>query len=105
MVHVSKLGKSLRLACASVAVAALLTACSSKQERAQAHYERGLELLHDGEVAKAGLEFRNALSLKLNTSPSSTLNLVPYVVNSQTIFVAGTDSNHVIAGTISVQNP
>ena len=48
---------------------------------------------------------RNALSLKINTSPSSTLDFVPYFVNSQTMFVAGTDSNRVIAGTISVQNP
>ena len=38
---------------------------------------------------------RNALSLKLNTAPTSTLNFVPYIVNSQTMFVAGTDSNRI----------
>jgi hypothetical protein len=48
---------------------------------------------------------RNALSLKLNGSPSSTLNFVPYFVNSQSMFVAGTDGNRVISGTITVQNP
>jgi hypothetical protein len=48
---------------------------------------------------------RNALSLKLNTAPTSTLNFVPYIVNSQTMFVAGTDSNRVISGTVTVQAP
>ncbi len=48
---------------------------------------------------------RNALSLKLNTAPASTLNFVPYIVNSQTMFVAGTDSNRVISGTITLQAP
>jgi hypothetical protein len=48
---------------------------------------------------------RNALALKLNTSPSSTLNFVPYFVDSQHMFVAGTDSNRVISGVISLQNP
>jgi hypothetical protein len=48
---------------------------------------------------------RNALSLNLNTSPSSTLNFAAYIVNSQSIFVAGTDSNRVISGTVNVQAP
>jgi hypothetical protein len=48
---------------------------------------------------------RNALSLKLNATPSSTLNFAPYFVNSQTMFVAGTDSDRVISGVITVQNP
>jgi hypothetical protein len=48
---------------------------------------------------------RNALSLTLATTPSSTLNFAPYIVNSQTIFVAGTDSNRVISGTVNVQAP
>ena len=38
-----------------------LTACASPEEKAQAHLERGLELLDQGEYAKAGLEFRNAI--------------------------------------------
>ena len=48
---------------------------------------------------------RNALSLKLNTNPSSTLNFVPYIVDSQHMFVAGTDNNRVISGIITLQNP
>src|SRR5882762_5584153 len=48
---------------------------------------------------------RNALSLKINTAPASTLNFVPYFVNSQTMFVAGTDSDRTISGIISVQAP
>ena len=41
-----------------------LVGCSSSEERAQAHYDRGLELVEEGELTKAGLEFRNALKLK-----------------------------------------
>jgi hypothetical protein len=48
---------------------------------------------------------RNALSLKLNTSPSATLNFVPYFVDSQHMFVAGSDSNRVISGVVTLQNP
>lgn len=48
---------------------------------------------------------RNALALKLNTSPSTTLNFVPYFVDSQHMFVAGTDSDRVISGVITLQNP
>lgn len=48
---------------------------------------------------------RNALSLKINGSPSSTLNFVAYIVNSQTMFVAGTDSNRTISGTLTLQAP
>jgi hypothetical protein len=62
----------------------------------------GLSVGGDGTTSSGS---RNALSLKINTSPSSTLNLIPYFVNSQIMFVAGTDSNRVIAGTINVQNP
>jgi hypothetical protein len=62
----------------------------------------GLTVGGDGST---GNGTRNALSLKLNASPSSTLNLVPYFVNSQTMFVAGTDTNRVIAGTVRIQNP
>ena len=48
---------------------------------------------------------RNALQLKLNATPSSTLNFVAYIVNSQTMVVAGTDSNRTISGTITLQAP
>ena len=48
---------------------------------------------------------RNSLTLTLSTNPSSTLHFVTYFVNSQTMYVAGTDSNRVISGTITVQAP
>ena len=48
---------------------------------------------------------RNALSLKLAGNPSSTLNFAAYIVNSQLMYVAGTDSNRVISGTINLQAP
>ena len=62
----------------------------------------GLTVGGDGTTSSGS---RNALALRFNTAPSSTLNFVPYIVNSQTMFVAGTDSNRVIAGTVSVQAP
>jgi hypothetical protein len=48
---------------------------------------------------------RNALSLKLAGNPSTTMNFAPYFVSSQTMFVAGTDPDRVISGTITVQAP
>jgi hypothetical protein len=63
----------------------------------------GLTIGGDGTNSSSGS--RNALSLKLNSTPSSTLNFAPYIVNSQTMFVAGTDSNRTISGIISVQAP
>lgn len=41
-----------------------LAGCSSSEERAENHYKRGLELVEEGELTKASLEFRNALKLK-----------------------------------------
>ncbi len=38
-----------------------LTGCSSSEDRAKDHYERGLELVEQNEFTKASLEFRNAL--------------------------------------------
>jgi Tfp pilus assembly protein PilF len=38
-----------------------IAACSSPEERAQAHYASGMELLQSGDFVRAGLEFRNAL--------------------------------------------
>jgi cellulose synthase operon protein C len=40
-----------------------VTACSSPEERASAHFESGKQLLLSGEFVKAGLEFRNAIKL------------------------------------------
>lgn len=42
-------------------VIAMLTACSSPEQRAEAHYESGETYLKNGEHVKAGLEFRNAV--------------------------------------------
>src|SRR5438477_9948627 len=62
----------------------------------------GLTIGGDGTTSSGT---RNALSLKLNASPSSPVNFAPYIVNSQTMFVAGTDSNRVISGMITLQAP
>jgi hypothetical protein len=62
----------------------------------------GLTIAGDGTNSSGT---HNALSLKLNSSPSSTLNFIPYIVNSQTMFVAGVDSNRVISGTVTIQAP
>jgi cellulose synthase operon protein C len=40
-----------------------LAACDSAEERAQKHFERGMELLEQGEAKKAQLEFRNVIRL------------------------------------------
>jgi hypothetical protein len=62
----------------------------------------GLTVGGDGTTSNG---MRNALSLKLAGNPTSTINFAPYIVNSQTIFVAGTDANRIISGTITVQAP
>lgn len=41
----------------------LIAACDSSEERAEKHFQSGLELLESGEVARAMVEFRNTLSL------------------------------------------
>jgi cellulose synthase operon protein C len=38
--------------------------CSSPEDRAQNHYERGMKLLAENEHVKASIEFKNALQLK-----------------------------------------
>lgn len=63
----------------------------------------GLTVGGDGSTSSGTT--RNVLSLKLNTVPSSTLNFVPYIINSQTMFVAGTDNNRTISGLLTVQAP
>ena len=42
---------------------ALLAACDTAEERAQAHYEKGMALLQDGDVERALIEFRNVFKL------------------------------------------
>ena len=41
-----------------------LAGCSSPEDRAQSHYERGMKLLSEHENAKASVELRNAIGLK-----------------------------------------
>jgi len=62
----------------------------------------GLTLGGDGTTSSG---VRNALQLKLNTAPASTLNFVPYIVDSQHLWVAGNDTNRVISGTVTLQAP
>jgi hypothetical protein len=62
----------------------------------------GLTVGGDGTTSSG---MRNALSLKLAGNPSTTLNFAAYIVNSQTIYVAGTDSGRVISGTVILQAP
>src|SRR5262245_11238262 len=45
-------------------------ACSSPEERAQSHYQRGMELLKQQDYARAGVEFKNALQLKEDMAPA-----------------------------------
>jgi putative PEP-CTERM system TPR-repeat lipoprotein len=45
------------------ALLTVLTACDTAEERAEAHFQRGLELVEQGTPVKAQLEFRNALKL------------------------------------------
>ena len=40
-----------------------LSACDTAEERAQKHYEKGMELLDEGEVERALVEFRNVFKL------------------------------------------
>ena len=60
-----------------------LGGCGSPEQRAQYHYERGVELAKEGELAKAALEFRNALKspTKIWSRPCSR----PRTLNSATI--------------------
>lgn len=50
--------------CASVlCLSVFLAACDTAEERAQKHYEKGLELLESGDVDRALVEFRNVFKL------------------------------------------
>lgn len=40
-----------------------LTACASPEDKAKSYLENGMQLLEEGELAKANIEFRNALQL------------------------------------------
>jgi hypothetical protein len=43
---------------------------------------------------------RNGYSVKVNTSPSSTLNFSAYFIDANTLFVVGTDTHRTITGTV-----
>jgi tetratricopeptide (TPR) repeat protein len=43
---------------------AILGACSSREQRAQAYYEQGMSYLAKKDYVKAGIEFKNALQIK-----------------------------------------
>ena len=53
----------IRIGIITGAAALCLMAFDTAEERADAHYFRGMELVEDGEQIKAQLEFRNALKL------------------------------------------
>lgn len=55
-------------------VAILLAGCSSSEDRAKAHFQRGTEFAAQGDPVKASLEFRNALQLK-NNFPEALFSL------------------------------
>jgi cellulose synthase operon protein C len=47
-----------------------MAGCSSPEERAQSHYERGAEYLEAGDHTRAMLEFRNAVKLDETIAPA-----------------------------------
>lgn len=55
-----------RVLAAAMGALLLLAACDSVEERVEKHYRRGIELVEAGELAKATIEFRNALKLDEN---------------------------------------
>ncbi|SFR19303.1 tetratricopeptide repeat protein [Poseidonocella sedimentorum] len=65
---------TLRNLVVSLLLCVSLAACDSPEEKAQAHYERGLELLAEGDTARARVEFRNALQ-EVNTLIEPRLEL------------------------------
>ena len=54
------------LLCAALALAG----CASAEDRAQSHYQHGLELVQQKDYVKASLEFRNAVKLKKDLIPA-----------------------------------
>ena len=50
----------------AVSLVALLAACETSEERAEKHFQSGVELLESGDVERALVEFRNVLQLNSN---------------------------------------
>lgn len=63
---VSFLNRTIRAAIFILA-AAQVAACSSDEDRARQHYDRGMKLFSDHENAKAAIELRNAVKLRRNS--------------------------------------
>ncbi len=55
--------KFVRLSAVLLSAMLVLTACESSEERAQKHFESGMELLQQGDVSRALVEFRNVFKL------------------------------------------
>ena len=55
--------KSGRLAALMLSATLVLAACQTSEERAQEHFESGMALLEEGDVARALVEFRNVFKL------------------------------------------
>lgn len=55
--------RCLRLIAALFVAIALLAACDSAEERAEAHFQAGMALLEEGDVDRALIEFRNVFKL------------------------------------------
>lgn len=68
MKHSFKVGRLGRLVLAASVVG--LVACSSPTEKAQGYFEKGKVLLEKGDLAKATLEFKNALQITGNMVPA-----------------------------------
>ena len=54
----------------TVSAILLVAGCSSPEERAQSHYERGVKLLEEKDFVRASLELRNAIKLKEDMAPA-----------------------------------
>ncbi|MGI1661986.1 tetratricopeptide repeat protein [Palleronia sp. KMU-117] len=50
----------------AMSLVVLLSACESSEERAEKHFQSGVELLQSGDVERALVEFRNVLQLNAN---------------------------------------
>ena len=58
------------LLCACFGLAMSVAGCGSREERAQAYYERGKEYLEKKDYVKARIEFRNAIQRKADLLPA-----------------------------------
>jgi tetratricopeptide (TPR) repeat protein len=65
-----KFNRRLRIVILAMAAALLATGCSSPEEKAQRFTQHGMELLKEGNLVKAQLEFRNALQINANLVPA-----------------------------------